>query len=109
VASSIIFVGVKGNVIALDRTNGGEIWRTELSGADFVNLVVDGDLIIAATRGEVFGLDAATGTKLWQNGLPGMGWGLVSVATTNGASSNLSPIEKKRRDDAAAASTSAVG
>jgi hypothetical protein len=36
-----------------------------------------------------------------------MGFGLISVATANGVSSGLTALEKKRRDDAAAAAFSA--
>ena len=38
----IVFVGVKGKAIALDRASGQEVWRTELKGGAFVNLVLDG-------------------------------------------------------------------
>jgi outer membrane protein assembly factor BamB len=108
VRSSFIFLGVKGRVIALDRATGQQLWNTELKAGDFVNLVVDEELVIAATRGEVFGLDANSGKILWRNGLPGMGFGLISVATANGVSSGLTALEKKRRDDAAAAAASSA-
>jgi len=47
-----------------------------LKGADFVNILVDGDLVTATTKGEAFGLDRATGQLLWHNKLPGLGMGL---------------------------------
>lgn len=96
--SSAIFLGVKGSVIALDRSNGRELWRTRLKGGDFVNVVLDGNLAIATTRGEVFGLDATSGTTLWHNELAGMGLGLISVATA-GASTGISPVAQKRSED----------
>jgi outer membrane protein assembly factor BamB len=70
-----------------------------------VNVVVDNDLVIATTRGEVFGLDATSGRTLWHNELPGMGLGLISVATAAGTSTAISPFEQKRRDDAATAAS----
>jgi len=32
----LIYIGVRGSVLALDRSTGVEIWRTELKGLDFV-------------------------------------------------------------------------
>jgi outer membrane protein assembly factor BamB len=93
--SSTIFLGARGNVIALDRASGQELWRTPLKGGDFVNVVVDGDLVIAATRGEAFGLDATSGRTLWHNELPDVGYGLISIAIAGGAASGISPFEKK--------------
>jgi outer membrane protein assembly factor BamB len=97
-----VYVGVKGNVIALDRATGEEIWSARLKGSDFVNVVLDGDVVLATTKGEVFCLEAATGILRWQNELPGLGWGLVTIATASG-SSILPPFRKKQADDEAAA------
>jgi outer membrane protein assembly factor BamB len=102
--SSAIFIGIRGGVIALDRGTGQKLWKTELKGADFVNVILDGDRLIAATKGEVFSLDAATGELLWRNELPGEGWGLVTIATGSGSSGAMPPVrEKQRRDEDASA------
>ena len=46
-----IFVGIKGTVVAIDRSTGKTLWKTDLKGADFVNVTLqDGDLL-AACRG----------------------------------------------------------
>ena len=79
VPTSMVLTGIKGQVIALDRTTGSELWRTKLKGADFVNLVTDGTFIFAGTSGEVFCLDPATGSLLWRNPMKGLGFGLVSL------------------------------
>jgi hypothetical protein len=43
--SSLIFIGMAGTVVALDRATGTEVWRSELKGNDFVNVALqDGDL-----------------------------------------------------------------
>jgi outer membrane protein assembly factor BamB len=105
-SSSAIFVGIRGGVVALDRGTGQQLWKARLKGADFVNIVLDNDCVIAATKGEVFCLDAATGHLLWHNELPGEGWGLVTIATASG-SSIMPPLQEKKRQDAAA-STAAV-
>ncbi len=103
-ASTAIFVGIRGGVIALDRTTGQQLWKTQLKGADFVNLLVERDRIIAATKGEVFCLDAATGQIVWRNALPtAKEWGVVTIATASG-STGATPAfrEKQRRDDVTA-------
>jgi outer membrane protein assembly factor BamB len=76
----LLYIGVRGTVLALDRRTGGEVWRAPLKGSDFVNLVKEGDQLLAATRGEIFCLDARTGALIWSNGLRGMGYGIVSIA-----------------------------
>jgi outer membrane protein assembly factor BamB len=45
-----IFLGVHGEVVALDRATGQELWSTKLGGSDFVNLLLDQDRIIATTK-----------------------------------------------------------
>ncbi len=105
-ALSKIFLGVHGEVVALDRTTGQELWHTKLAGGDFVNLLLDGDRVIATTKGKAFCLDAGTGQLLWRNDLPGLGLGLVSIATASG-STPVGPSSQKRRQDEAA-STAAI-
>ncbi len=103
--TSLIYIGIAGTVLALDRATGREIWRTDLKG-DFVNVVLqDGDLY-AAAKGELFSLDPATGNVRWQNKLKGLGRGLMTIA---GSNQTVVLSEKKRRDQAneAAAATAA--
>jgi outer membrane protein assembly factor BamB len=100
--SSAVFLGVHGEVIALDRTTGQELWSTKLGGSDFVNLLVDQDGIIATSKGQVFCLDVATGQLLWKNDLPGLGWGLITIATASGSTPIAPPSQKRRQDEAAA-------
>jgi outer membrane protein assembly factor BamB len=99
---NVIFVGIKGTVMALNRATGETLWMTELKGSDFVNLVIDDDNLYATTKGEIFCLDPSNGALRWHNGLSGLGWGLVTIATANGGQV-ISMAEKRRRDQAAAA------
>src|SRR5262245_52780577 len=95
-----IFVGIKGTVAAIDRTSGETLWSTNLKGSDFVNVTLqDGDLF-AACRGRLYRLDPSTGAIQWCNELPGLGWGIVTIA---GASQVPAGEEKRRRDAQAAA------
>jgi outer membrane protein assembly factor BamB len=97
-AREMVFVGVKGTVTALDRDNGERVWETALKGSDFVNVMVQGGDLFAASRGRLYRLDPASGDILWLNELPGMGYGIVTIA---GASQSAPSAEKSRRDQAA--------
>ena len=104
--ATVLFIGTRGTVMALDRSTGQEVWRSELKGRDFVNLVIDDGVLYATTKGEVFCLDPTTGQIRWQNELRGFGRGLVTIASADG--SGLSVVrEKHRREEAAAAATTA--
>jgi outer membrane protein assembly factor BamB len=91
-SSSRIYLGIHGNVFAVDRSTGEEIWCCELKGSEFVNLLVEGDVIFATSRGEAYAIDAASGTILWHNKLAGQGWGVVSIATDSGKSTPAPPV-----------------
>ena len=106
-ALEVIYLGIKGAVLALNRSTGEEIWRMELKGSDFVNVVLDGDQLYATTKGEIFCLDATTGEPRWYNNLPGMGVGLISIATPSG-SQVLSAQETRQRQAAAAATAASA-
>jgi outer membrane protein assembly factor BamB len=95
----MVFVGVKGTVMALDRATGREVWRTPLTRGDFVNLVLDDGVLYATARGEIFCLDPLTGRVYWNNPLRGMGYGLVSIATPAGSS--LIPVAQIHAEEAA--------
>src|SRR5215510_11437307 len=105
--SKIIYLGVKGSVVAIDSATGQSIWSTSLKGAEFVNVVLDGGNLFAATRGEIFCLDPQTGGIRWHNPLRGYGWGLITIAG-EGIPQNVSSVtaEKRRRDQQQASAAS---
>jgi outer membrane protein assembly factor BamB len=99
----MLYIGICGSVLALDRTTGNELWRTDLKGADFVNVAFhDGDLF-ATAKGVLFCLDPATGSIRWKNSLKGLGHGLITIATPAGQQTVLAREKRKRDDDAAGA------
>ena len=102
-SSELIFIGIKGSVIALNRANGEEKWVRRLKGYDFVNIVLENNRILATTYGEIFCLDAVTGDTLWHNRLKGYGIGLATIATSNGSGTAPILAEKRRQDEAASA------
>jgi glucose dehydrogenase len=99
-AQHLIFVGIRGTVLALDSTSGSEIWRTSLKGADFVNVVLLGSTLFASANGEVFAVDPTTGQILWQNKLTGLGMGFVTFA---GAGQVPPSMASRKRQQTAAA------
>ena len=107
--SDLVFIGIRGSVVALYRATGAEAWTTHLKGANFVNVVVEPDRILAAAQGEIFCLAPYTGEVLWHNRLKGYGMGLAAIASVNnpgGGGATLAQ-EQQMRDAAAAAAASA--
>lgn len=97
----LVFVGINGTVVALEKSSGTEVWRTELKGSEFVHLAVDEGNVYASTRGRIYCLSAASGEVRWNNPLKGLGLGLVSIAVPGAQGAAL--FEKDRRDKLAAA------
>jgi outer membrane protein assembly factor BamB len=111
--ASLVFVGVRSHVLAFDRKNGQEVWRTQLpakykSSASFVNVVRDADGLFATCAGEVFALDPRNGNLLWHDQLKGLGTGLVTLATDLGATTQATVLSASAQEQAAAATTAAI-
>jgi outer membrane protein assembly factor BamB len=108
--SDLVFIGIKGSVLALDRATGQQVWATHLKGFDFVNVIVQDGAVLASCYGEIFCLDPVTGDALWHNPLKGFGRGLATIATEHNPGDGNAPVlvEKRRRDEAAAASAAAA-
>jgi outer membrane protein assembly factor BamB len=106
----LVFIGIKGSVVALDRATGQQVWATHLKGSDFVNVVVREEAVLASCCGEIFCLDPITGNALWHNRLKGFGTGLATIATEQNLESGAPPVmaEKRRRDEGAAAASVAA-
>jgi outer membrane protein assembly factor BamB len=103
-SSDLLFIGIKGSVVALHRDTGDQVWATHLKGSDFVNVVSQDGKIFATCCGEVFCLKSMTGEGLWHNRLKGLGTGLATIAGEDSLRQSLTAIlaEKERRDQAAA-------
>jgi len=106
--SDTLYLGTRGHVCALNRTDGRTLWRTKLTGASlsgdgFVTLLVDGSHIYAHTYGELFCLDAASGSVRWTNPLEGLGYGIASLALPGIAAMPGAVAAKRAQDQASAA------
>ena len=108
--SDLVFIGIKGSVLALDRATGQQVWATHLKGFDFVNVIVQDGAVLASCYGEIFCLDPVTGDALWHNPLKGFGRGLATIATEHNPGDSNAPalVEKQRRDAAASAAAASV-
>lgn len=108
--AKVIYLGVKGSVVAVDSANGRELWAVALKSTDFVNVMLDDDNLYATTRGEIFCLDPKTGAIRWHNPLKGYGLGLVSITAQgiNAHSPTALAAEKRRREQQAAAASSST-
>ena len=106
----LIFIGIQGSVVALNRATGQQAWATHLKGSDFVNVILQDGAVLASCYGEIYCLDPLTGAGVWHNPLRGFGRGLATIATEHnpGDGNALVLAEKRRRDDAAAASSAAA-
>jgi outer membrane protein assembly factor BamB len=106
-AGTLLYVGLKAHVVALDKATGAEVWRTELKrpmkmGDRFVSLLVDDDKVYAHTKGEIYCLDAAAGTVLWSNPLKDLSYDIATLAT-QGAGNALPVYHRKKQIEASGA------
>ena len=89
---TLIFVGIKNFVVAVDARTGDEVWRAKLKGmTSFVTVLWDGEFLVAAANGEVFGLDWRDGTITWHNKMKGLGLGFVSLASSRAPTATSTP------------------
>ena len=104
---TLIFVGIKHSVVALDDRTGTEVWRTDLRSGDYVTVLWDGEALIAGNSGEVWRLDPAKRTSDVAQRAERTRTGAREPSVAPGGQRptrmRISPAEKRRRDAAAAA------
>src|SRR5688572_29747878 len=84
----LIFVGLNGYAIALDRDSGEIVWSNDQMKSGYVSLLLDGDRLIVSTNGYIYCLDPLTGQILWNNPLKGYGMAApTSLISVRGQSS----------------------
>ena len=84
----LIFVGLNGYALALDRESGEIVWSNSQMKSGYVTLLLDGDRLIVSTNGYLYCLDPLTGTILWHNPLSGYGMGAPThLASVRGQAS----------------------
>src|SRR4051812_45649497 len=84
----LVFVGLNGYALALDRATGDIVWSNDQMKSGYVSLLLDGDRLIVSTNGYMYCLDPLTGDILWHNPLKGYGAGApTALASVRGQSS----------------------
>jgi outer membrane protein assembly factor BamB len=102
----LVFVGLHGYAVALDRDTGEIVWSNNQMNSGYVSLLLDGDRLIVSTSGYIYCLDPLTGEILWNNPLTGYGVGVTSLISARGQSQQTllqaAAAEEARRHQAAA-------
>lgn len=100
----LVFVGLNGYALALDRDAGEIVWSNSEMRSGYVSLLLDGDRLIVSTNGYMYCLDPLTGRILWHNPLTGYGWGApASLTSVRGQSSTR--LIQQAADEAARSSS----
>ena len=106
----LVFVGLYGRVIAMDRYDGHVVWEWQAPRRTrtFMSLMLDGDRLLVGTYGYIYCLDPVYGQLVWENPLKGYGVGIVSFASANGATDPAAAAQIAAQQAAAAASAAAA-
>ncbi len=98
--SDILLLGLKNKVAAISKSDGREIWRTELRGGrfgssgNFITMICDDLYVFAYASGHLHCLDLSSGRLLWTSDLPGYGYGLASLCVPGcGSAPDLAVIK----------------
>lgn len=78
----LIFVGLNGYALALNRESGEIVWYNDQMKSGYVTLLLDGDRLIVSTNGYIYCLDPLTGHIMWNNPLQGYGLGAPTALTS---------------------------
>jgi outer membrane protein assembly factor BamB len=88
--AQLVFVGLNGYALALDRDTGEVVWSNDQMKSGYVSLLLDGDRLLVSTNGYIYCLDPLTGQILWHNPLRGYGLGApASLLSVRGQSSQV--------------------
>jgi len=85
--AQLIYVGLSGYALALDRDTGEIVWSNNEMRSGYVSLLLDGDRLIVSTNGYMYCLDPLTGQIRWHNPLSGYGTAPTSLISARGQSS----------------------
>ena len=102
----LIFVGLNGYALALDRDTGEIVWSNNEMKSGYVTLLLDFDRLIVSTSGYIYCLDPLTGKVLWHNPLKGYGLAAPTSLISVRGQSSQTVIEQAAAAAAAAASAS---
>src|SRR5436190_20580346 len=105
----LIFIGLNGYALALDRTTGDIVWYNSQMKSGYVTLLLDGDRLIVSTNGYIYCLDPLTGQILWNNPLTGYGMGAPTSLISVRGQSSQTVVQQAAAAQAASHSHGAAG
>ncbi|HEV2972686.1 MAG TPA: PQQ-binding-like beta-propeller repeat protein [Pirellulales bacterium] len=105
----LIFVGLNGYAVALDRETGEIVWSNNQMKRGYVTLLLDGDRLIVSTNGYIYCLDPLSGEILWNNPLKGYGAGSPASLLSVRGQSSQTMIEQAAAAAAAAQAAANAG
>src|SRR5437764_9288708 len=106
---NLVFVGLNGYAVALDRNTGEIVWSNNEMKSGYVSLLLDGDRLIVSTNGYIYCLDPLTGQILWNNPLKGYGTGApTALASIRGQSAQTLTAQAAAAMAAAAGASAAA-
>src|SRR3954469_22579502 len=105
----LIFVGLNGYALAIDRDTGEIVWSNSEMKSGYVTFLLDFDRLIVSTNGYIYCLDPLTGKILWHNPLKGYGAGAPTSLVSVRGKSSQTVIEQAAAAAAAAATASHAG
>jgi outer membrane protein assembly factor BamB len=97
----LIFVGLNGYALALDRDTGRIVWSNGQMRSGYVSLLLDGDRLLVSTNGYIYCLDPLTGQILWHNPLTGYGLGAPAHLTSVRGQSSQAQVQQAAGAEAA--------
>ena len=104
----LVFVGLNGYAVALDRDTGEIVWSNDQLKSGYVTLLLDGDRLIVSTGGYLFCLDPLTGEILWHNPMKGYGNSTPTALLSVRGQSTQSVVTQAAAAKAAAAAAGAA-
>jgi outer membrane protein assembly factor BamB len=106
----LIFVGLNGRVMAMDRDTGRLAWewQSPKPKRGFVTVMLDGDRLVVGLGGYLYCLDAGTGRVFWQNPLTGYGLGMFSFASVRGHSLGSEAAAQAQADEESASASASA-
>jgi len=71
----LLYVTCGGTLVALVKSNGKEIWRSDIGSSGFATVEVDppSKMLFVSSNGKIYAFNS-TGKMLWKNNLPGHGY-----------------------------------
>jgi outer membrane protein assembly factor BamB len=104
----LIFIGLNGYAVALDRDTGEIVWYNDQMHAGYVTLLLDGDRLIASTNGYMYCLDPRNGKIMWHNPMTGYGTAPTSIVSVRGQASQALLQQAAAQIAAQAAASTAI-